>query len=363
MKRDMNDLDLRGAFTPMPEECHRALMSAANSVKEEEPVKKASYRAVLIAAVIIVASMAVAFAAQQLGWVDFYQNYDGVPVPKAAEEILNATKPQSYQVGPMTFTYKQLLADGRIALSTADIVLTDGSEALYTPDMEIGESMDALSDTVLKKYGLESGTTWLEAAKQLNLPLYGVRALIEVEGQYSAGWAMEDPMWNEDGSIVFFSMPATNPETAKGVLPVTMYMAVTKYDPATGEALDNWVQREESEIAVSAMLAEKSYQFEGEVTFGGLTLTGVRAEQYVTGVYVFTSFTVPEGMSEEAATDAAYNVELCDSEGNRLPGGISLSGELKTDAFPAIVLESMISAEELPDSITLADDTTKVVVK
>ena len=50
MKRDLDNLDLRGAFKPMPDECRNALMTAACSVKEEEPVKRVTFRAVLIAA-------------------------------------------------------------------------------------------------------------------------------------------------------------------------------------------------------------------------------------------------------------------------------------------------------------------------
>jgi hypothetical protein len=74
MKRDMEHLNLRDAFAPMPEEAHDALMSAARSVKEDEPVKKAAFRTVLIAACVIVATMAVAMAAGQIfGWNDFFK--------------------------------------------------------------------------------------------------------------------------------------------------------------------------------------------------------------------------------------------------------------------------------------------------
>ena len=45
MKRDLEHLDLKRAFRPVPEACHRALMDAARSVREEQPVKRISYRA------------------------------------------------------------------------------------------------------------------------------------------------------------------------------------------------------------------------------------------------------------------------------------------------------------------------------
>ena len=83
MKREQSSYDLRKAFAPMPEECRQALMDAARSVKEEKPTKRASSRAILIAAIIIVATMAAAFAATQLGWVDFFGSNYGVTVPQS----------------------------------------------------------------------------------------------------------------------------------------------------------------------------------------------------------------------------------------------------------------------------------------
>ena len=76
---------------------------------------------------------------------------------------------------------------------------TDGTEALLVDDSNFYEAVDADSDVVLEKYQLASGTTWVEAAKQLNLPLYGVRALAESDQAADAGEAMEAAMWNEDG--------------------------------------------------------------------------------------------------------------------------------------------------------------------
>ena len=363
MKRDLNNLDFRMAFTPIPTGCRQALLDAARSVKEEKQVKRASLRAVLIAAILILVTMAVAFAAQQLGWVDFFREYDGVAVPKAAQTILDATKPITYRVGPMTFTYEQLLADGRIALSTAAVHTTDGAEVLYANDSEIFDAVDALSGTVRDLYHLKSGTTWVEAAKQLKLPLYGVRAMIEVDEAHSSSEALSDALWKEDGSIVCFSMPATNPKTVKGGLPVTLYMAVYSFDPATGEELNRWVAREETEIPVSGMIAEKTYQPQTKDRLNGLTLTGVRAEQYVTGVYITSSFTAPDGMDEDTARDAVYNVTLLDGKGNELPGGMNLSSAANTDALPTVALEDMISAEALPDELILTDGTASVPVR
>ena len=52
MKRDMTDLNLCAAFRAEPESCHRALMDAARSVREErQTMRKSSFRTVIIAAI------------------------------------------------------------------------------------------------------------------------------------------------------------------------------------------------------------------------------------------------------------------------------------------------------------------------
>lgn len=160
-----------------------------NDAEKEIKVKKKLSFGLVLAIGLMLATIAVAIAATQLGWIDFYGTYN-ISVPTAAQEAMEASKPQTFQVGPMTFSFKQLLTDKRIALSSAEVRMTDGTEVLYADDSNFYEAVDAINDTVLKKYGLESGITWVEAAKQLNLPLYGVRALIEVAPQYDKGEAM-----------------------------------------------------------------------------------------------------------------------------------------------------------------------------
>lgn len=363
MKRDINSLDFHKAFTPMPTECRKALLNAVRSVKEETPVKRASLRTVLIAAIFIIITMAVAFAAQQLGWVDFYKDYHGIAMPKEAQTLLEDTEPKTYQVGPMTFTYQQLLADGRIVLSTASVYTTDGTNALYANDTEIFDAVDALSHTIRDLYHLKSGTPWVQAAQQLQLPLYGIRAMVEVDEANSGGEAMSDALWNADGSIVCFNMPATNPQTVKGSLPVTLYMAVYAFEPGTGNELNRWIVEVPIEIRVSEMRAEKTYRPQTDALLTGMTITEVRAEQYATGIYLFISFTTPDGMDEDTAREALFNLNICDGKGNYLPEGINLSARANTDGWPTVVLENMISADTLPDEMIITDGKAEVVVR
>ena len=58
-------------------------MDAARSVGEEKPVKRFSYRAALIAAVILIAAMAVAYAA--VGWA-------GLIITISSTELLSPSR-------------------------------------------------------------------------------------------------------------------------------------------------------------------------------------------------------------------------------------------------------------------------------
>lgn len=353
MKRDLEHLDLKRAFRPVPESCHRALMDAARSVGEEKPVKRFSYRAALIAAVILIAAMAVAYAAVRLGWIDYYDQQYGIAVPKSAQEALTASKSKTYQVGPMTFTYQQMLTDKRIVLSSAAIRLTDGGEALYANDTNIYDSVSAITDTVANLYSLSDyQETWLEAAQELDLPLYGVRALVELPPENNLG-SMEDALWNEDGTIVYFNMPMLAPGSVDGNLNATLYMAVTQFDPITGERLEKWEAREEVTLPVTPLLEEKTYLPQENATFDGLTLESVRGERYATGVYLCATFYAPDGMTREEVMDVLRTLSICDADGAPLPMGLSLSICPDAEALPVATLEVPASLETLPDEVTV----------
>jgi hypothetical protein len=334
-----------------------------NGEEGEIIVKKKLSFGLVFAIVLILTTVAVAIAATQLGWVDYFGAMQGITVPKTAQEALNATAPLKFQVGPMTFTFNQLLTDKRIVMSSAKVHTTDGSEVLYADDTNVYEAVDAISSTVLERYNLDSGLSWLDAAKQLNLPLYGVRALAEIGEEYGEGSAMEDAMWNEDGSIVYFNMPMLTPKSVKDELPVTLYMSVTQFDPSTGDTIGKWQTRENITLPVAPLLAEKTYLPEGDAELDGMKLSSVYAEQYVTGIYLTSTFTVKEGTTADSAMSALYNLTLCDGEGNTLPAGLNMSGSALTDELPTVKLETMTSAETLPDSMIVTDGTVKISVK
>lgn len=361
MKRTIEELDFHRAFRPVPTKCHDALIAAACSVKEEKRAKRLSAKTVLIAALIIAATMAVAYAAARLGWIEYFENNYGIAVPDEARWELEKTETRSYEVGPMTFTFQQLLTDKRIAMSSARICTTDGSEALCADDTNVYEAVDALDDTVSGLYSLESGISWLEAACETGLPVYGVRALIELDESYVVNDSMEDALWNEDGSIVYFNM--LMPEGIGDELPLTLYMAVTQFDPETGEVIDRWTRRESIELPALALLDERTYTPQGENELNGIRIESVYAEQYATGIYLTASMTLPEGTSREDAAETLHGLRLLDGDGAEMPEGLSLSGGVGTDALPAATLERMFSLNRLPDGLILSDGSAGVTLE
>ncbi len=361
-RREWEPQNLEDAFVPMPEDVRVSLLRAAGSVKEEEPkMKRITMRSVLIAALILIAMTAVALAAGELlGWTDFLTQDYSITVPKAAQDALEETQTQTFEVGPLSFSVRQRICDGHIAVAATGTRATDGSQALYVPSIDIQE---AIGTTIGERLGLAPETTWPEAAQALNLPLYSVRSLIEVDDPYFHGEAMEDAIWNEDGSLVYLNMPLLNSDAEFGdTLPVTFYLNAASINPDTGDVQEQWTQREAGEIPVNGLVAERTYLPAGEAAVDGFTLKSVFAEQYVTGVYLTAAFTADEAKTEDDAY-LLYEIRFLDAHGTALPRGMNLSAFCDTDEFPEVILSAMISADSLPDSLLLAYGDTMIEVK
>lgn len=379
-KREISTPDLRGAFPDMPQDCHDALLRAARSVKEENKtmIKRFPAKAILIAALILAVTMTAAIAATEaLGWTDFFFGYYGTVVPQAAQEILNATEEKTYQVGPLSFTVKQLLCDGRLAMSAVDIHTADGSDALYCFDPGDALACNGENGKALAaRLGLPEDTTYLEAAKTLGLPLYWPRAILQIGEDFSGGEAMEDPLWNADNTMIYFSMAFLDHEKTAGidVLPATLLLRVSRLDPETGEEIEASVvrQREAIGIPVRGVIAEKDFTPAEPFTLNGYTLVSVHAEQTVCGLYLDRAFEADEEARKLFESPDSDEWEIIDplwsavwrrENGVPYPEGMSLSGEFDSKDFPVLHFRDMISVDEMPDTLVLQYDEQRAVLK
>lgn len=359
MKRDFENLNLRDAFRAEPDFCHAALMDAARSVKEEKEMKKASFRVVLIAAMIIMSLTAVAFAAgSMLGWNDFYgQWHSDTGVPEGVYEQMKVTENLSWEVGPLTFTATELLTDGHIALSAIHVRTTDGTAALINGE-NVSDPVDPLrangenGRAYAARLGVSEDASWLEAAQQLNLPLYRVSADHSMSHPLYEGDMMIDVLINEDGSLTFYCMSMLKTDEVGEALKLPLCLDVVLTDPVTGESTQRWRDYDQTvNVPVCPVLEERSYVPQQETFIAGHKLVKMDAVRYVTGAYL--TFTYEMGYADvpESAFDL-YELKLRDENGNELPGGMNLSAKLTF----TIEVEEMIGVDKLPDVITLTDD-------
>lgn len=355
MKHDMDHLNLRNAFPQEPESCHQALMRAARSVKEDEPVKKTSFRVVLIAAAIIAATMAVAVAAGKLlGWPDYFSQQYGTAVPDSARRIMSEeSNRHTFTLGPATFVTQELFCDGHLTMSSTEISITDDSDALVCSEPfdtigAIGENGDQMAE----RLGVESDLTWIEAAKTLNRKLYSVRAILELPAGLDGGTAMEDTLWNEEGHVVYFSMPFLKGKPASDTVDMQMYLRVAEIDVENETETNVLSNREAIRLGVAAPIAEHTYEIGGGFVAGGYRLEEVKAELSPAGLYLTSTFTAPEGVTKD--DESLHNLpEWLDAEGLPFPLGVSLSADVDVENLPTVVYTQMFSVDAIPERMSM----------
>lgn len=355
-RKPTDEPNLRNAFSPVPPDVRELLVQTARSVKEEEKVKTRKYRLspVLLAALIVFATMSVGLAvSESVGWSDFFGRFHHGSVPAPMQQALNQAEHTTYELGPVTFTVDQALCDGMTGIVSISARTTDGSAALLasTEDFNMPISSSYL-DTELARLGLEEGTTWLEAAKQKNLPLYAVHA-VPRPGQY-ADDQYEDYLHDAEGAFVDFSGFTVDPEELGDTVSLELFLSVSAIDPETGEITQQWQDRPEYTVPVDrSILAEKTYTPEEPLDAAGLRLENVRMELRITGAYVYTTFTASDSVDHEneAWMEDCYQVEIMSADGDSFSTGVSMSGSCDDSAWPTVVLSDTIMIDALPDAI------------
>ncbi len=362
--RNMDDLNLKDAFAPMPDTCLTALLNATRSAKEEKNMKRASFRVALIAAVILVATMVAAFAATQLGLTDLFSSIYGTALPDSAKTVLSATEQKTYTVGPLAITLRETLADGRIVYVTTQAKPADGSNALIS-----GGDSAVIPDSEAARLKVPKDISFADAAKQANIPLYDVSSYLTIDEKYR-DWYSEEMLtnlWAEDGSALLMDMLPTNPGAVPEALEGTLTLRVREIDPATSSYAvgKDWKIEEKISIPVNGVTAEKTYTPVGEALLAGLTVQSVKAEKTCAGVYLTATLTAGAKALREDAQILYKFVEFRDAQGKSFPQGMSLSGSLNDEKWPTIIWEAMVSTNDLPDSLQMAnvEDGSSVTLK
>lgn len=358
MKRDMDNLNLRDAFRPMSEETRDLMMSTARSLKEEEPVKKATFRTVLIAACIIMATMAVAVAAGNVfGWTDFFKNDYGADLPKTAQEIMASCEPVSWQEGDVVFTVRERYSDSRLAMISVEARLAEGVEGILAAD-DFTDAIGAYGENsaaVANRLGVDPSMTWTEAAKQLNLPLYSVRATLETPSELWGGEQYEDPMFNDDGSLTYFSLQPLNGQVSGEEINARVYLRTKLVNLEDAED-DSNVTKEYVDLPIhtekSVTMAEYIIPEDTKV-LDAFSIDSIQAELLPSGLHFTTTLTALDSATQEMAFDKLF-VKIVKENGEDYPTGITLSGGFSNlDTWPQIPYTQMISVDQMPETIQL----------
>lgn len=358
MENKKNELDLREAFPDMPDSCYTALMDSASSVQEGIRTAMPVRRLILVAAaVMLMVAAGVTAAVKSPGWSDLLERF-GLTVPEKAAEIMDVAEGQSWQVGPVTLTVKQQIADPKIVMTALEIKTSTGEKALMMPTGDISEPVGNLSSFSGTGIALavSADSTWGEAAKQLDVPLYRVRGSVETDS--GNGLSIEDTMQESADRIVYFDMLQLQQDLDAVALRVKYSITVDELDPDTGEVTDTWTDRDhEAEISVQPLIAEKAYTFPEDSYLSGLRITEITAQQYVTGVYVKLKLAKDTDIEEDVLKDL-LGIFFTDTEGTPYPAGMNLTVPFGSDAgtweaSSLLSLEFMLDADHLPDHMKL----------
>ncbi len=361
MKQDLDKLDLRPAFREEPEKCHQALLAAVRSVKEEEKnVKHLNFRPLLIAAIIIVSMLSVAFAASEIfGLSDYFQKFD-ISLTQQQQEAFKPDKETAWQLGPMTFTLQERVADPYYAYISTKVDMIDGSQVLTCmfPDDRLTDAQrTALNlEKIERDYGdgiVTTQPTFMEAAQQTGLPLYSVRAIMEVAEEINGGEGMEHILHTNTG-CVYINQHSLQQMDGRSKLDVQIFLRVSKIDPVTGEDIDKWSTREPYTLPVSKLVAEGHYVPETPLVSRDMTLSEIRTELYETGMYVYRMYQMAANMPldiDYPIWDVTEETPLQSVDGVPFMRGISLSGQQDTDGWPTVTVTEMLNVTSLPKVI------------
>ena len=303
-----------------------------------------------------------------------FDTHYGIELPKAAQDLLAENKPKTITVGPITFTIRDILSDGRVSYLAVEARTADGSPAILymgnsDPTDSIGRELAAALDTE----GILPRTSYADAARMLGLPLYSVDAYVTPKGNVNVPQEMMDSANQEDGSLLLIDMLYTDPGEVGGTLVADVVLRAVEIDTNTlARKGDMWSAADPRTIQVGGVIAEKTYTVTSDENLSvKFTVTKVTAEQTCAGVYITIHATIDGGIG---VMGLGRVFTVLDAQGNPYPRGISLTEEcLDGDGNPLpadpqaridrLQYRIMITADTLPDSLIISNGNNQVLVE
>ena len=355
------DKELKAMFGQTPDSFTAAMERAIAGEKHahDAPAPRRLNRlwSIVLVVVLALALTTGAYAAAvRLGFIDLMKNGAFSYIPQSALDVLQATEVRSWEVGPLTVTFNEAIADGQLVFVACQAQVTDGSDALLC-----GWDMDGFTPDVLKqKLGLED--EWLvDAAQHYGGPVYAVETWLEMDESLLDGeQMMVDPYWGSDGSILSAYMVDTDPELIGDTVEAAMRVRVSRMEisdvqknaeviRSNREIVERWEEVFPLELPVTGVIETKTYKPVGDGDLGGVTVEHVYVERTPVGLYTYTTLRLADETSNE---DRRFSIRFLTAEDERFPySGLYQSGYIDDTNAPEIKVMEFISADDMPEAM------------
>ena len=369
------DQELKAMFGQTPDSFTAAMERA---IAGEKPAQAApaprrinrTWSIVLIVALALALTTGAYAAALRLGLRDMLNRGVLSVIPQSALEALQATEAQSWEVGPLTVSLNETLADGYMTYVVSQINTTDGSKALMvqgTDDFYI-----EVPDNLKAYLGIEADRMF-DAAASFDGPIYTVDVWLNIDSELIESEVMGlEGVYGDDGSLLVASMTPTIREklgdTLSGELQVKVcQLKINGYQEETStvgsetyhmdrETVEEWEAFLPIELPVTGVIETRTYWPDGDNDLGWCTVEKVDAERTAAGMYVYISLTASE--------DGRGWVECLDANQQEYPRNDMYSTtHIDRDDFPHIVVMTYYGTDELPDPLYVQSDDITVRLK
>lgn len=365
--------ELKAMFGQTPDSFSAAMERALNGEAPAHEQSKTPRRLNRTWSIVLIVALALALttgayaAAVRLGFIDLMKNGAFGYIPQSALDVLQATEEHSWEVGPLTVTFNEAIADGQLVFVACQARVTDGGKALLCDWDLVGRTPDVLK----QKLGIED--EWLiYAAQNYEGPVYSVETWLEMDYELTDGEAMMvDPVYGSDGSILSAYMVDTIPERIGDTVEVAMRVRVNRMVISNvqmdreiirsdREILETWEEVFPVEIPVTGVIETKTYTPAEHADLGWAVVERVDVERTPVGLYTYTKLHFTD---EEFNVYQAYEIQVLCGPDDQYNTGLYQSGYLEDENYPEVVLMTFVSADEMPETLYLQYDDIEIEVR
>ena len=284
---------------------------------------------------------------------------------------------QRFEVGHITFTVLEQYADPYAAMITLRAGMSEGEAGILSRY----ESTSTISAETADRLGVSQGITWAQAAKELDLPLYGVRALFSDPANNSNTPGLSRNEENSDGSVTIHATAFLTGDAGNLAESVKLRLMALKTDT---ENPSNQAERETKDITVPLHFEtisetqrytipegqtgssrfryddwdekiQRTVTHEVRLTF---TPVAARADLTPAGVYVKVECRVAEENIERGLNFGLgmASTRILGADGDVLPGDLTyrfpMAFPMDDSAWPMVTFTHMIDADSIPEEMT-----------